>query len=329
MAVIVLAGDVGGTKTQLGLFDASSGAPVLMREHRYATLEFPSLDSICADFMSASPPAAAACFGVPGVVIRGRAVPSNIPWQIVAASLISTLGGAPVRLINDLGATAYGLINLPVSEFKVLQSGSAEFAGGDVAVIAAGTGLGEAALVSENGKYHAVASEGGHSDFAPRGDEQIELLRFLAHEFDHVSVERVLSGPGLHNIYRFLRARSGVAEPAWLTEQITTGGDAAAAVSAAALASRDPVCVRALEMFCDIYGAEAANLALKVLAMGGVYVGGGIAPKILPMLERGGFMRGFLSKGRLNQVLSQVEVRVSLNQEAALLGAAHCALAML
>ncbi|HEY6417914.1 MAG TPA: glucokinase [Candidatus Binataceae bacterium] len=328
MAVIVLAADVGGTKSHLGLFDASSGAPVLIREHRYATLEYPSLEGICVDFIRNSPPIAGACFGVPGVVIRGRAVPSNIPWQIVATSLVSILGGAPVRLINDLGATSYGLINLPVSEFAVLQSGGAEFAGGDVAVIAAGTGLGEAALVSENGKYHAVASEGGHSDFAPRGDEQIELLRFLAREFDHVSVERVLSGPGLHNIYRFLRARSGAGEPAWLTEQILAG-DPSAAISAAALGARDPVCVRALEMFCDIYGAEAANLALKVLALGGVYLGGGIAPKILPMLQRGGFIRGFLSKGRMNEVLRHVEVRVSLNPAAALLGAAHCALAML
>jgi glucokinase len=192
----------------------------------------------------------------------------------------------------------------------------------------AGTGLGESALVYENGSYYAVASEGGHSDFAPRGEEQIDLLRHLENKFGHVSYERVLSGPGLANIYRFLRERSGVAEPAWLTAQIATG-DHAAAVSDAALKNTDAVCVHALAMFCDIYGAEAANLALKVLAFGGVFLGGGIAPKILPMLMDGGFAKAFLSKGRLNEILKRMEVRVAQNSGAAMIGAAHRAAAML
>jgi glucokinase len=182
--------------------------------------------------------------------------------------------------------------------------------------------------VYENGGYYPVASEGGHTDFAPRGEEQIELLRDLEEKFGHVSYERVLSGPGLANIYGFLRSRSGVAEPAWLSQQISTG-DHAAAVSEAALKKTDPVCIHALEVFCDIYGAEAANLALKVLAFGGVYLGGGIAPKILPMLTSGGFAKAFLSKGRLNEILKRMEVRVALNPAAAMIGAAHRAAAML
>jgi glucokinase len=219
------------------------------------------------------------------------------------------------------------MVHLKPAEFVVLHRAENPPEHGNIAVLAAGTGLGEAALVWEGEKYYAVASEGGHSDFAPHGAEQIELLRFLTDEFGHVSYERVLSGPGLWNIYRFLR-RESAKEPAWLSDEIAKG-DHAAAISEAALAGRDKVCVHALTMFCDIYGSEVANLALKVLALGGVYLGGGIAPKILPMLTGGSFVQGFLAKGRLNEILKRIEVRVSLNPAAGLLGAAHCAAAML
>jgi glucokinase len=220
------------------------------------------------------------------------------------------------------------MVHLKPAEFVVLHRAENPPEHGNIAVLAAGTGLGESALVWEENKYYAVASEGGHSDFAPHGAEQIELLRFLTAEFGHASYERVLSGPGLWNIYRFLRRESHTEEPAWLRGEIAKG-DHAAAISEAALAGRDPVCVHALTMFCDIYGSEAANLALKVLALGGVYLGGGIAPKILPMLTGGSFVKGFLAKGRLNEILKRIEVRVSLNPAAGLLGAAHCAAAML
>ncbi|MGA6973676.1 MAG: glucokinase, partial [Candidatus Binatus sp.] len=243
-------------------------------------------------------------------------------------SLSRTLKGVPVRLLNDLTAIAYGVVHLKPAEFAVLHRAENPPAHGNIAVLAAGTGLGESALVWEGDRYYAVASEGGHSDFAPRGAEQIELLKFLTGEFGHVSYERVLSGPGLWNVYRFLRRESGAEEPAWLSAQIASG-DPSAAVSEAALAGRDPVCVHALTMFCDIYGSEAANLALKVLALGGVYLGGGIGPKILPMLTGGAFVKGFLAKGRLNEILRRMEVRVSLNPAAGLLGAAHYAAAML
>ncbi len=325
---LILAGDVGGTKTDLGLFKHSAGTLELVREHRYATAQFDSLEAACADFLADGATVNAACLGVPGPIIDGRAHATNIPWELASDSLSRTLKGAPVRLINDLTAIAYGVVHLKSAEFVVLHPAENPPQHGNVAVIAAGTGLGESALVWEGNKFYAVASEGGHSDFAPRGAEQIELLRFLTDEFGHVSYERVLSGPGLWNIYRFLRRESHAEEPAWLTAQIAAG-DPSAAVSDAALAGRDPVCVHALTMFCDIYGSEAANLALKVLALGGVFLGGGIAPKILPMLTAGAFVKGFLAKGRLNEILKRIEVRVSLNPAAGLLGAAHCAAAML
>ena len=324
----ILAGDVGGTKTDLGLFKYSAGTLELVREHRYATAKFDSLEAVCAEFLGAGATVNAACLGVPGPIIDGRAHATNVPWELSSAALSRVLKGVPVRLLNDLAAIAYGMVNLKPAEFAVLHRAENPPAHGNIAVIAAGTGLGESSLVWEGDRYYAVASEGGHSDFAPHDAEQIELLRSLAAEFGHVSYERVLSGPGLWNIYKFLRRESHADEPAWLSAQIAAG-DASAAVSEAAIAGRDPVCVHALTMFCDIYGSEAANLALKVLALGGVYLGGGIAPKILPMLTNGTFVRGFLAKGRLNEILKRIEVRVSLNPAAGLLGAAHVAAAML
>jgi glucokinase len=325
---LILAGDVGGTKTQLGLFKHSGGILELARAHRYATADFDSLETVCANFLDAGGAVNAACIGVPGPIIDGRGHATNVPWQLSTPSLSQALNGVPVRLLNDLTAIAYGMVHLKPDEFAVLHRAENPSEHGNIAVVAAGTGLGESALVWEDGKYYAVASEGGHSDFAPHGAEQIELLRFLTDEFGHVSYERVLSGPGLWNIYRFLRRESRAEEPAWLRDEIAKG-DHAAAVSEAAMAGRDPVCVHALTMFCDIYGSEAANLALKVLALGGVYLGGGIAPKILPMLTGGAFVKGFLAKGRLNEILKRIEVRVSLNPAAGLLGAAHYAAAML
>jgi glucokinase len=210
----------------------------------------------------------------------------------------------------------------------VLQHGTYPLHSGDIAVIAAGTGLGESALVFEDGHYYAVASEGGHASFAPRDEEQIELLKHLCARFGHVSVERVLSGPGLFNIYSFLRGHRRAPEPQWLTDRLAKE-DPSAVVSEAALAHRDDTCVHALEMFVDIYGAEAGNLALKVLALGGVYLSGGIAPKILPALADGRFIRAFAEKGRLHPMLSKIEVRVALNQATGLIGAAWCAASVL
>ncbi len=330
MSRLVLAGDVGATKTLLGIFREEERQLSLVRESRFATPQYPSLEAICAEFIAAGPKTeiGAACFGVPGPVIGGTATPSNIAWQISDKAMSSALGGIPVTLVNDLGATALGVIHLPETDSVVINHG-ASLMHGNIAVIAAGTGLGEAALLAGKGeRYHLIASEGGHASFAPVGDEQIELLRFLEREFGHVSWERVLSGPGQVNVYRFLRGRSSEQEPQWLTAAIASG-DPAHAITEAALSGRDSVCAHALEMFCAMYGAEAGNLALKVLALGGVFVCGGIAPKILPMLQGGAFMRGFTRKGRLATMLRQIEVRVVTNPDVALLGAAHSARAML
>ncbi len=328
----VLAGDVGGTKVHLGLYRAAGGKLDCLRDRVYATRDFAALEEVAADFLGAGESIEAACFGVPGPVIGGLARPVNVPWTMDERAVARALRVDGARLINDLEATAYGMLYLEENEIAVLQRGAPPAARAPIAVIAAGTGLGESALIPlAGGRWRSVATEGGHVDFAPRGRLQVELMEFLEREFDHVSYERVLSGPGLVSIHRFLCTRVPGAEPAWLAEEIAGGRDIAAAISEGALARRDPRCVEALEMFVAIYGAEAANLALKYLALGGVYLGGGIAPKIVPMLAaaEGGFMRAFLAKGRMAEVLAKIPVRVALNDAAALIGAAHCAMEML
>lgn len=327
MSELVLAGDIGGTKTNLGLFEVADKTFKLVRHEVYATASFKTLEEVCRKF-AADSAISAACLGVPGPVIDGHARATNVHWDMTEKSISKSFGGVPARLINDLGVTSYGMLYLKTEEIGVLYRAERP-ARGNIAVIAAGTGLGEGALVYDHEKYYAIASEGGHSDFAPLNDLQMDLFRFLKAEFfDHVSYERVLSGPGLFNIYQFLRKQHGEKEPDWLTHRIAAG-DPAAAVSDAALEGRDEICVNALTMFAEIYGAESSNLALKVLALGGVYLGGGIAPKILPFLTKGAFVRGFFSKGRLNAMLRQINVSVSLNPGAALSGAAHCAAALL
>jgi glucokinase len=328
MPAIVVAGDVGGTKTHLGLYQFADNKLSSIRDHTYVTRDFPSLEATLTDFLAGAGRVNAACFGVPGPVIDRVSQATNVPWDMREQAIAASLGGAATRLVNDLEATSYGLLQLEDSQFAVLQRGESHRTSASIAVIAAGTGLGEGALVATGDSWHSIASEGGHADFAPRGKVQVDLLEFLTREFDHVSFERVLSGPGLHNIYRFLAAASPGKEPEWLTGRMRTE-DASAVISEAALGGKDPTCTRALEMFVEIYGAEAANLALKFLAMGGVYLGGGIAPKILPMLEQDRFMRAFLNKGRLKSTLERIPVRVSLNPAAALVGAAHIARTML
>lgn len=330
IGAVVLGGDVGGTKTHLGLYRVERDAMVALRDHLYPTADFKSLEEVVAGFLGKECAIHAACFGVPGPVIAGLSRPVNVPWIMEESALARSLRAPAVRLINDLEATAYGMLHLPEAETAILQRGQLPAGRAPIAVIAAGTGLGEAGLVPvDGGGWRSVATEGGHADFAPRGREQIELLEFLAGEFDHVSFERVLSGPGLVNVYRFLKVSMPGAEPAWLAEELSRPDAAAAAISKAALAGRDARCVRALEIFAAVYGSESANLALKFLALGGVYVGGGIAPKILPMLAGGAFMHCFTNKGRLSPMLAKIPVRVSLNETAALIGAAHRAMEML
>jgi glucokinase len=326
--MIILAGDIGATKTHLGLYRAGDGGLTRMYDRIYHTQDFPSLEAVLSDFVKAQEQVSAACLGVPGPVIGGLAHPTNIAWEIREQSLSTALHGAATRLVNDLAATAYGMLYLAPAEIVELHKGEEMHQPANIAVIAAGTGLGEAGLIAGRGGWSAVASEGGHCDFAPRGAEQVALLQFLEREFGHASYERAVSGPGLHNLYRFLLEYLPEPEPEWLKNRIAAG-DASAVLSEVALAGDDPRCVHALELFTEIYGAEAANLALKFLAFGGLYIGGGIAPKILPFLQQGGFMRSFLNKGRLNATLERMPVRISLNEETALLGAAHLAASMM
>jgi glucokinase len=328
MAATILAGDVGGTKIHLGLYNAAGDALSPLADRRYATRDYPNFETVIRDFLGGESRVAAACCGVPGPVYAGVSRPVNIPWEIREQSLSAVLHGAPVRLLNDLEATAWGTLHLTDAETAVLQAGRDRQDPANRVVIAAGTGLGEAGMVRIHDGWQAVASEGGHADFAPRGEEQEALLRFLGREFDHVSFERLASGPGLHNIYRFVVAQAQGREPDWLAARLRTE-DPSAVVGEVGVTGREPNCARALLLFTAIYGAEAANLALKYLALGGVYVCGGIAPKILPALREGGFIRAFLDKGRMRSTLEQIPVRVSLNENVGLIGAAHSAASMI
>jgi glucokinase len=321
---LVLAGDVGGTKTALGLFAADGEALVVVREATLPSRQFASAEAILAGFLAEGSPGrlAAACLGVAGPVVDGCVVATNLPWALAERDLAAALGVARVRLLNDLEATGHGVLGLGPEALACLQPGAPR--AGNRALIAAGTGLGEALLVREPVGWRVVACEGGHVDFAPRDDREIGLLRWLRAQFGRVSYERVLSGPGLLNLYRFLRDAEGAPEPPALRDRLA-GEDPAAVIAEAGLAGTDPVCRQALEMFVSIYGAEAGNLALKALATGGVVVGGGIAPRILPMLGDGRFMEAFRAKGRLTPVLEAIPVHVALEPRAALLGAARVA----
>lgn len=319
---MILAGDVGGTKTNLAVYDDDGplGEPVV--EATYPSQEHESLDEIVQTFVAdhdIKPDYA--CIGVAGPVLDGRAETANLPWSIDGHRLASQLGIRSVELINDLEANAYGIGALEPDDFAVLNEGLAG-ATGNAAVIAAGTGLGQAILYFDGHDHHPFASEGGHADFAPRDELECELLMYLRQRFERVSYERVLSGPGITSIYEFLRDSGRGEEPAWLAEQLTEG-DPSAAISAAAQAGTSALCVTTLELFCSIYGSEAGNLALRALATGGVYLGGGIAPKILDILRGPGFVDAFMSKGRMRSLVEGIPVRVVLNDKAALLGAAR------
>ena len=329
---MILAGDIGGTKTVLALCDAAppEAAPPgtlaisIAREHVYPCANYPSLEAVLDAFLPAGAPhgVTAACFGVAGPVIGGSAQITNLPWRIDAAALTAKLG-VPVALLIDLQATALGALVLPATAFAVLQAEAAPAPGGTVAVIAPGTGLGEALLAHDGVRYRALPSEGGHADFAPGTDDEIALLHYLRGlHGTHVSYERVLSGAGIGDLYGFVRAATGTPEPAWLTAEFATG-DHNAVVSRIGLAGRDPACVRALEMFVEILGAEAGNLALRGVTTGGVVLGGGIPPKILPALQHRRFLDRFTAKGRFSAWTASLGVRVTLEPRAALFGAAH------
>jgi glucokinase len=323
---VILAGDIGGTHTRLALFDAGSDARDAETIEVYASQKFDNLRDIVRIFVEENPVEVdAACFGVAGPVHQQRAKISNLPWEVDGRALAELLGlrGADVIIANDLEATAHGIGALESSDFVTVNEGEPD-AEGNQALIAAGTGLGEAGLYWDGTRHHPFPSEGGHTDFAPRNELEAELLFRLAKNYGRVSYERVVSGPGLVNIYRFLKDSGRHEEPPWLAEAIQAAGDdPAPVISRHALAEDSELCARSLELFVSIYGAEAGNLALKLMATGGVFVGGGIAPKILSKLDNGGFMEAFVAKSRLRSVLERVPVRVITRKNTALLGAAR------
>lgn len=334
---MLLAGDIGGTKTSLALYASPETLRTPVAEITVPSTQYPSLEAVVRAFLAgmkgmggtdaSAVSVERACFGVAGPVVRGEAHITNLPWFMSEERLAADLGGARVRLINDLASIAYAVPWLGPADLLTISPGAA-IPDGTIAVIAPGTGLGEAFITRDGGGYNVHASEGGHCDFAPTNDEELALLRYLLQIEDHVSYERVCSGIGMPNIYAYLRDSGRYPESAELAAQLAAASemkDKTPIIINAALQSENPpaICVKTLELFVSILAAEAGNLALKVLATGGLYLGGGIPPRIEPHLASEAFRREFQRKGRFAHLLDTVPIHVILNPKAALLGAAH------
>ncbi|MGB6829951.1 MAG: glucokinase [Terracidiphilus sp.] len=317
---MILAGDVGGTKVHLALYEFTDGNLKHIRDHQFPAKEYSGLEEIVKEFI-VSEKVTSACFGVPDPVRDGRLRLTNLPWTLDSRELAKDLKIDYVFLINDLQANGYGIAELTSEQICTLSEGDSSQMG-NRALISAGTGLGEGFLVWDGRSYTPYPSEGGHADFAPRNDNEIDLLRFLQQKYNgRISQERVVSGMGLTNCYNFLREVRGIEEPAWLAERMAAE-DPNAVITELALKAKSEICEKALDMFVSAYGAEAGNLALKILSVGGLYVGGGIAPRIIEKMKDGTFMKAFTDKGRLSQLLVHMPVRVILESRTALIGAA-------
>jgi len=351
---MIVAGDIGGTKTHLALFDWHKDRVDPVRLETFHSADYTSLEDMLVEFLvPPNPPVSiegspaekgddnepqpespeqeplkidAACFGIAGPVIQNHSQTTNLPWVVDGAALAKRFDIPKVKLLNDLEAMAHGILLLRPDEVHILNVGSPPTHNQALALIAAGTGLGEAILFWNGSRYQPMPSEGGHVDFAPNNDNEIELLRHLRSNYLHVSYERVLSGPGLHAIYDYVRD-SKKNEPTWLAERIKAG-DPAAVIAEAGLKGQAEIATQALDLFASIYGAEAGNLALKGMTLNGVYVGGGIAPKLLVKLKDGTFMKSFTNKGRYKRLMSSIPVKVVMNQKTPLLGAASVAAAI-
>jgi glucokinase len=321
---ILLAGDIGGTKTSLALFSSDNGPRSPLAQATFLSGRYPSLEALVREFLAQVDVSVdRASFGVAGPVVGGQAEITNLPWILDESQLVDALGFSTVRLLNDLDAVAYAVPILEQDDLHTLNEGQ-PVVDGALAVIAPGTGLGEAFLTWDGSRYVPHASEGGHADFAPTNSLEVGLLQYLRDRFEHVSYERVCSGRGLSNIYAYLRDSGYAEEPPSLADQLAAAEDPAPIIVNAALGEgpRHELCVATLNTFVSILGAEAGNLALRVVATGGVYLGGGIPPRILPALENGEFTRAFQSKGRLSELMARIPVYVILNPKAALMGAA-------
>ncbi|MBW2199060.1 MAG: glucokinase [Deltaproteobacteria bacterium] len=320
----VLAGDIGGTKTNLGLFVKGKVRPVPKVIETFSSQNALDLEHIVQQFLEIHPvPVTHACFGIAGPVIKGKSKTTNLPWSISEDRIKKKFDFHHVRLVNDLTATAMAIPLLSKDELYPLNQ-AASIKEQNLALLAPGTGLGQAMLIYQNNRYLPVPSEGGHADFAPNNEAEMKLWRYLHQHYGHVSIERVVSGSGLVNIYNWLKDSGRFNEPEWLKQKLKEM-DPAKAITEAALASKDPGCVETLNMFVSIFGAAAGNLALTGITTGGVYLGGGIPPKILSKLKEDIFMEAFTNKGRFKGFLEKIPVKVVLNDKAALIGAAYCA----
>ena len=324
---MILAGDIGGTNARLAAFETEGSRLLCVVEKVYPSKEHNGLPEIVADFVKTEGiPARSACFGVAGPVRGGRSKISNLPWVIDSRELATQLRLRTVGLINDLEALAYGLEMLESKDFVTISEGARD-ADGNVAVVSAGSGLGEAGLYWDGFRHHPFACEGGHTEFAPKNDVEIELLEYLMKKYghQHVSYERILSGAGLADLHRFMRDTGKEEEPAWLKEQLAETRDVPALISDLALSNRAAICDRTLSIFVSVFGSEAGNCALKFMGTGGVFVAG-IAGKIVPKLKGPVFMDSFLDKGRMKSLLETVPVKIVLNDDSGLIGAARFAL---
>lgn len=320
---MILAGDIGGTKTLLALFEEKEGALTYSHLATYPSKQYPNLETLLNDFLETChvPKLKTASFAIAGPVVNNICRATNLPWVVEAEPLAKMLGVDKVCLLNDLEANAWAIEILAKDDLHQLVPGKGNLSG-NRAVVSPGTGLGEAGLFWDGKHYHPIPCEGGHCEFGPRGEMQLELCAYLETKYGHASYERILSGPGLLNVYQFFRDQKGGVEAPWLTEELKTQ-DAAKVIAQNALECRSKLCSDALELFVSVLGSEAANCALKFMALGGIYLGGGIPPKILPKLQEPTFFEGFIDKGRFRELLSEIPIHVILDQKASLKGAAR------
>lgn len=323
---MILAGDIGGTHTRIALFELNQNRLNRLLDRVYPSRDYKSLDEIISLFVSnENMNISAACFGIAGPVMHGKVSTPNLAWVVDALQLTKLLQVQTVWLINDLQAHASGIHDLDAADFIHLNT--AAIGEGNAALIAAGTGLGEAGLYWDGIRHQPFACEGGHCDFAPRSDLETDLWHYLNKKFGRVSYERILSGPGLHNVYEFLRDSGTEQEPDWLKEEIQQASDPTVVISHVGMNGKAAICEHALDIFVSVYGAEAGNLALKLLATGGVFLSGGIAARILARLQGPAFLQSFISKGRMQPLLEKIAVKVVNNDQVGVIGAARYAVA--
>jgi glucokinase len=320
---MILAGDIGATRTRLAAFQTEGNRLQCVVEKTYASQEHAGLQEVLVQFIRTEGiPVHSACFGVAGPVRNGKSKISNLPWTIDCRELGTQLKLSSVGLLNDLEAYAYGIDALESKDFITLRAGS-EDAEGNRAVISARTGLGVAGLYWDGFRHHPFACEGGHADFAPRDAVETELLTYLQKKYGRISCERVLSGPGIRNIYEFLRDTRRAEEPDWLQEQIATARDVSAMISKLALEGKSDICEQAMSLFVSILGAETGNCALRYMTTGGIFIGGIIAAKNAAKLQDSIFMKAFLDKGRMESLLKDMPVKIIVNDDCGLIGAAR------